>query len=127
VVAGALYWMYRQPRSITLLLKMVLLTIFAVVFLSQYRSPQYIVWFTPFAALLVAGDHRGILSFYAVQVLAFIEFPLAFWVLYVNQHYVTEWALGFFTLLFIAYGLLLWEAMKGPGIVDGIPEKKVAR
>jgi len=119
VIAGALYWMYKQPGSITRMVKLILITIFVLVFFSQYRSPQYIVWLSPFAALLVAGDRWGVLAFLGVQVLAYIEFPLMFWVLYVNDHYLTEWALGFFTVLFIAYGLMLWRAVQREDVRSG--------
>jgi hypothetical protein len=70
---------------------------------------------------LVAGDRWGALAFYAVQILAYIEFPLTFWVLYVNDHYLTEWALAFFTVLFISYGLLLWRAIQRADVRSGEP------
>jgi len=123
-VAGALYWMYRRPGSVPRMLKMILLVLFVLVFFIQYRSPQYSFWLLPFFALLVAGDLPGVLAFYGVQVLAYIEFPLAFGVLYVNDHYLNEWAMVFFTLLFVAYGLLLWRALKAPE-PPGAPAGKV--
>jgi hypothetical protein len=118
VIAGALYLMYRQPKNIALMLKMILSVIIVITAFSQYRSPQYIVWFTPFAALLVADDIRGILLFIGVQVLAYIEYPLGYGVLYVNDKYVSEWGLVFFTVFFLMIGLLLWRALKmeGPDI-----------
>jgi hypothetical protein len=112
VVLGALYLMYRQPKNIALMLKLILAVIITVIVFSQYRSPQYIVWFTPFAALLVADDIWGILIFIGVQVLGYIEYPLAYGVLYENDKYVSGGALLFFTVLFIMMGLLLWRASK---------------
>ena len=112
IVLWALYLMYRQPKNIALMLKLILAVIIVVTVFSQYRSPQYIVWFTPFAALLVADDIRGILLFIAVQVLAYIEYPLAYGVLYENTKYVSGGALPFFTVFFVMMGLLLWRAMK---------------
>jgi len=112
VIVGALYWLSLQPGNITRMIKMILLAIFVLVFFLQYRSPQYSVWMLPFVALLVAGDIVGILTFYWVQLLAFIEFPLTFWVLWVNDHYVSKWAPVFFTVLFISYGVLLWRALR---------------
>jgi hypothetical protein len=111
VLIGALYLMYYQPKNIVLMLKLILVVIIAVIVFSQYRSPQYIVWFTPFAALLVADDIRGIILFIGVQIIAYIEYPLAFGVLYVNDHYVSESALLFFTVFFLMIGLLLSRAM----------------
>jgi len=121
VIAGALYLMYRQPKNIALMLKLILAVIIVITAFSQYRSPQYIVWFTPFAALLVADDIRGILVFIGVQVLAYIEYPLAYGVLYINEKYVSGWALVLFTVLFIMIGLLLWRALlrEKPGVKRG--------
>ena len=112
VIAGALYLMYRQPKNIALMLKLILAVIIVITAFSQYRSPQYIVWFTPFAALLVADDIYGILLFIAVQILAYIEYPLGYGVLYVNDKYVSGWGLVFFTVFFLMIGLLLWRALK---------------
>jgi len=111
IILGAIYWMYRKPGSISRLVKMIFLSIFVLVFLIQYRSPQYTVWLMPFAALLVAGDAWGILIFFAVQVMEYLEFPLTFYSVWVNEHYVSGWAIPFFITFFIAYGLLLWRAM----------------
>ena len=116
VIAGALYLMYRQPKNIALMLKLILAVIIVLTAFSQYRSPQYIVWFTPFAALLVADDIRGILLFIAVQVLAYIEYPLGYGVFYVNEKYVSGWGLVFFTIFFLMIGLLLWQALKMEGM-----------
>jgi hypothetical protein len=112
VIAAALYLMYRQPENVALMLKLILAVIIVITAFSQYRSPQYIVWFTPFAALLIADDIRGILVFIAVQVLAYIEYPLGYGVLYVNDSYVSGWGLVFFTVFFLMIGLLLWRALK---------------
>jgi hypothetical protein len=110
VILGALYLMYQQPKNIRRMLGLILAVIIAVILLSQYRSPQYIVWFTPFAAVLVADDLWGICLFIAVQLLAYLEYPLAYGVLYANDKYVSDWAIWFFTLYFIMIGLLLWRA-----------------
>jgi hypothetical protein len=110
VIAGALYLMYRQPKNIALMLKLILAVLIVITAFSQYRSPQYIVWFTPFAALLVANDIRGILLFTAVQVMGYIEYPLGYGVFWVNDKYVSGWGLVFFTVFFLTIGLLLWRA-----------------
>jgi hypothetical protein len=74
-----------DPRR---LLELVLLLLFTAVFFSRFHSPQYILWLTPFLALLLAGSVRSILLFYLVQALVYIEFPLSFGVLWVNLSYV---------------------------------------
>jgi len=114
VFLGAVYWMSRNPGSETRMMKMVLLSLVVLIFFIQYRSPQYTAWLVPFAALLVAGDVPGILSFYLVQVLGYIEFPLSFRAVWVNQEWKSGWAPVLFVALFAAYGLLLWRAMKAP-------------
>lgn len=111
-ILGGWYYFYKKPKSIGLLLKMSLISIMALIFLLQYRSPQYEVWLMPIAALLLANNLRGILIFVGVQILSFIEFPIAFYTLYVNQQYISSWAVVFFTILFTAYGMLLWQALK---------------
>ena len=135
VIAGALYLMYQQPKNIALMLKLILAVIIVITAFSQYRSPQYIVWFTPFAALLVAEDIWGILVFIGVQVLAYIEYPLGYGVLYVNDKYVSGWGLVFFTVFFLTIGLLMWRALKmeGPyvksddGVIPGVKAPKKSR
>ena len=94
------------------MLKLILLTLVVLILFSQNRSPQYIVWFAPIAAILIAEDIWGILVFICLQIVAYIEFPLGYYVMYVNDHYTSEWALWFFTILFIVYALLIWRAMK---------------
>jgi hypothetical protein len=111
IVIMAMYWMYKQPRSITIMPKMILVTIFVIIFFSTFRSPQYVVWLSPFAALLVAEDIWGIIAFYGVQVLTIIEYPLTYGKLWENHRYLSGWAQGFFTVLFIVYGFLLWRAL----------------
>jgi hypothetical protein len=111
VVLGALYYFYTHPKTISLLLKTILLSLVAVIFLHQYRSPQYVVWLAPLFALLLADNLEGAATLFCVQFLSFVEFPLAFWFLYTNDKYVTPWAVIFFTIYFIAYGVLLWKAL----------------
>lgn len=117
VILWALYTAHKERESLPTTLKMILLSIFVVIFFSQYRSPQYIMWMTPIVALLIADDIYGILAFYAVQILAFIEFPYAFRVLYVNANYLSPWALPFFTLLFVSYAILMWRALRKRDVV----------
>jgi hypothetical protein len=125
IILWALYLMEQQPKNIARMLKLILAVIIVVTVFSQYRSPQYIVWFTPFAALLVADDITGILLFIGVQIMAYIEYPLAYGVLYENTQYVSGGALPFFTVLFTMMGLLLWRAlnMERPGLKEGKPQQ----
>ena len=115
VIGYAAFRLYTGKKTVSLLLKAILVSLMGLVFLWQYRSPQYIMWFMPVVALLIADLIEGILIFTIVQVLSYIEFPLAFYNLYTNAQYTSPWALVFFTIYFAAYGLLLWQALKFTG------------
>ena len=83
------------------LLKYILCALFAMVFFTRFHSPQYIVWFTPLLAILVADDVKTIGLFYAYQMLAFIEFPVMFNGWYTNLEYVNPaGSLGWYMTLF---------------------------
>jgi hypothetical protein len=81
-------WIIRNQKEKTLI-KLVALALFVIVFCMKYHSPQYILWFLPLVCLLVADTIAGIAMFYITQVVAYIEFPLAFGTLYVNSNYVS--------------------------------------
>ena len=102
----------KNPKN---LIKLVLCAIFCLVFFTKFHSPQYLVWFTPLLALLVADDIVKIVLFYITQIFAYIEFPLMFGKYYVNLNYTNpvgsaDWylTLGFFTLEYFAFFILLY-------------------
>jgi hypothetical protein len=108
----------REIREKTFL-KFVLCAIFCLVFFTRFHSPQYIVWFTPLLALLVADDLVKIGLFYTSQVLAYIEFPLMFGSWYTNLEYMNlpgtpGWTmtLFFFTIEFIVLITLMYYAVR---------------
>jgi hypothetical protein len=115
----------RDPKT---LLKVLLCAIFALVFFTKFHSPQYLVWFTPLLALLVADDLVKIIVFYVIQIFAYIEFPLMFGKYYVNLNYSNpvgsaDWYLTllFFTLQYLALLLLVYLIIRPPeGIVKKI-------
>ncbi|MFA4825945.1 MAG: hypothetical protein WC593_12405 [Methanoregula sp.] len=114
----------REPKT---LLKVLLCAIFSLVFFTKFHSPQYLVWFTPLLALLVADDLVKIILFYVTQVFAYIEFPLMFGKYYANLNYTNpagsaEWYLTllFFTLQYLALLLLMYVIIRPP---DGIIKK----
>lgn len=101
-----------KPKN---LIKFVLCALFSLVFFTKFHSPQYLVWFTPLLALLVADDIVKIVLFYITQIFAYIEFPLMFGKYYVNLNYInpvgaSDWylTLVFFSLEYIAFILLLY-------------------
>jgi hypothetical protein len=79
-------WMFR--RDIRSLIETVLIAIFTIAFCVRYHSPQYILWYLPFVAILVADSVVGVICFYAVQVALLLEFPMLFNVLYTNISYL---------------------------------------
>ncbi|MGB7787729.1 hypothetical protein [Methanoregula sp.] len=103
-------------------LKLVLCAIFCLVFFTKFHSPQYIIWFTPLLALLVADDLVKIGLFYLSQVFAYIEFPLIFKISYTNTQYVNPagssgWYLTllFFTLEYIVLITLMYLTLRPQG------------
>jgi hypothetical protein len=101
-------------RRPTTLLKTLLFALIAVIIFTKFHSPQYIVWYTPFLALLVADDPIKIGLFFLTQAFAYIEFPLMFNSYYVNLQYTNPvgssgWFLTllFFTLQYLALFILL--------------------
>jgi len=100
-------------------LKFVLCAIFGLVFFTKFHSPQYIVWFTPLLAILVADDLVKIGLFFLSQVLAYIEFPLMFGSWYTNLEYVNSagslrWylTLVFFTIEYLVLLALLYYTVR---------------
>ncbi len=114
------------------LLLFTFLTIFATIFLSKFYSPQYIVWLTPFFALFLAAHFKEAIMFYIIQIVAYIEFPILWGVLYENTQYVSEFgtsgwygAAGFFMMkfiivLFIIYHIIILNESFRKKVIPGI-------
>jgi hypothetical protein len=64
------------------LLYMIFLSIFVFILLNKEFSPQFLVWVTPFLALILHNSKKEISMFYLVQLIIFIEFPLLFNIVY---------------------------------------------
>jgi hypothetical protein len=108
-----------QKQEPAVLLKFILCAIMFIVLSFKVRSPGYIIWFTPLICILVADNLYKIGLFYVTQILAYIEFPVTFWMLwtnieYTNPIYSTNWylALALFTLEFSTILLLVWFAVE---------------
>lgn len=101
------------------LIKFVLCAIMIIVLSFKVRSPQYVVWFTPLMCILISDSVYKMGLFYFTQILAYIEFPLTFGLLwtnieYTNPVYSTNWyiALILFTLQFSGLVVLTWVAIE---------------
>jgi hypothetical protein len=111
-------------------LKLVLCSLFLLFVFTKFHSPQYIVWFTPLLAILVADDLVKIGLFYAAQVFAYIEFPLIFGSFYTNAQYVNPagspgWymTLIFFTVEYIVLIALVYFTVRPrEGIITKLKE-----
>ena len=103
-------------------MKFVLCAIFFLVFFTKFHSPQYIVWFTPLLAILVADDIVKTGLFYVSQLLAYIEFPLMFRNWYTNLEYTNPtgssgwyFTLAFFTVEYIVFIALMYYTVRPRG------------
>jgi hypothetical protein len=78
-----LYWYYRSPdtRPETLI-SCIFIAIFVFVLCNKVFSTNYIIWLTPFLALLLCRTPRHILLFYLVQVVMYLETPALFGIIY---------------------------------------------
>ena len=115
ILIGLMFYQYKNKKDVSILLKVILVAIMAIVFMIQYRSPQYNVWFVPIAALLLADRVWGVITFVGVQILCFIEFPVIWGSIYVNDNYTSPLALWFFTIYFIIMGVFLIMCLKFDG------------
>jgi hypothetical protein len=119
-----------SEKTPKILLKLVLCAIFCPVFFTKFHSPQYIVWFTPFLALLVSDNLIKIILFYIAQMFAYIEFPLMFGTYYVNLEYINPvgssgWylTLFFFTVEYLIFILLFYYIIRPKeGIISKLKE-----
>lgn len=107
-----------EKISRTDLLKLIVLSIFSVVFLMKYHSPQYLVWFTPFVCLLVVDRLYAMALFFFAQLVSYMEFPLLFGFLYTNVEYLNPVhsmgnliTLAFFCLEYLVLVLLIIVAV----------------
>lgn len=108
-----------QKQEPVVLLKFILCAIAIIVLSFKVRSPNYILWFAPFICILIADNIYKIGLFYITQLLAYIEFPLTFALLWDNTKYTnaifsTDWylALLLFTLEFSTLLILIWLAVE---------------
>jgi hypothetical protein len=119
VLISLFYLSFIYPeKNPTLLLELSLCALFAIIVFTRFHSPQYMMWFTPILCILVSGDVMKMGLFYLYQILAFIEFPLAWGYIYTNIAYAKELpspggqvALVFFTIEYIVIFYLVWKCI----------------
>ncbi len=88
----------------------ILFTLITLILCSKFHSPQYIVWITPFFALLLADLIHGIYLHYIIQIFGFLEFPILFNNYYTNLEYTCAVGTpGWYTIvLFFTAEILIW-------------------
>jgi hypothetical protein len=120
-MGSLIYLAYKAKSDAILLLSFTAIALVAIIAFSKYRSPQYMMWFTPILCILVAGNLRKMGVYYLLQFLWYLKFPLLFYVLYTNGEYtnpVGSWlwyaAALFFTVEYIILFYMVWLATEAP-------------
>ena len=120
------YYYSMKNTSAEYLCAFLFFSTFAFVILNKVFSPQYLLWITPFLAIFLARSGREIALFYAVQVWMYLEFPILYRSIYINDGYFIGDGNAFlsvpfifftvkFALLFIAFGAV-WLSLKHPDL-----------
>ncbi len=119
-----LLWYYYSTKntSADYLCAFLFFSTFAFIILNNVFSPQYILWITPFLAIFLAHSFKAVALFYAIQTWMYLEFPILYRSIYINDGYfigdagpLTSVPFIFFTvkfiLLFVAFGVI-WSSVK---------------
>ncbi len=99
---------------------------FTFIILNNVFSPQYILWITPFLAIFLVHSYKEVVLFYAVQAWMYLEFPLLYRSIYINDGYfigdgnpLTSVPFLFFTIKFILLFVTfttIWFSLKHPDL-----------
>jgi hypothetical protein len=115
-----LYWYYRHLDGTALTLTYALfLSVFAFVLFNKVLATYYIIWLTPFLALLLARSAKHILLFYLVQIIMFLETPVLLRIVYTpyKDYFVIEnstlsVSFVFYTVKFAIFFILLYVIVR---------------
>ena len=115
-----LYWYYRHLDGTALTLTYVLfLSVFTFVLFNKVLATYYIIWLTPFLALLLARSTKHILLFYLVQIIMFLETPVLLRIVYTpyKDYFVIENSMlsvsfVFYTVKFAIFFILLYVIVR---------------
>lgn len=124
LLLGYYYW--ARNTGAEYLCAFLFFSTFAFIVFNKVFSPQYLLWITPFLAIFLARSYREIALFYAVQAWMYLEFPILYRSVYVNDGYLVgdgsplaSVPFLFFTvkfiLLFVAFGAV-WLSQKHPNL-----------
>ena len=115
-----LYWYYRYLDETALTLTYVIfLSVFTFVLFNKVLSTYYIIWLTPFLALLLVRSMRHILLFYVIQIIMFVETPVLLHIVYTpyKDYFVIEnstlsVSFAFYTVKFAIFFILLYVIVR---------------
>jgi hypothetical protein len=111
------YFRYLNGKYITLI-SITGISLFFFVLVNKVGSPSYLVWITPFLALLLINSHKQILLFYLVQGVVYLEAPILLGIVYAPRpryavlvNAVPSIGFTFYTLkfaiFFVVFGVLI--------------------
>jgi hypothetical protein len=120
VLAALLYCAYAlKKKDPVLLLRMILIALVAIIACSKYHSPQYMMWFTPVLCILVSGEFVQVITYFFLQLIWYLKFPILFYRLYINDSYLYPLptiqgyeTLLFFTLEYFILFYLVWSVIE---------------
>jgi hypothetical protein len=75
------YFRYLDKEPLTLVY-LIFMSLFFFVLTNKVFSPNYLIWLTPFLALILMQSPRRILLFYLAQVIVYLETPVLFNIVY---------------------------------------------
>ncbi len=120
------YYYSTKNTSVEYLCAFLFFSTFVFVILNNVFSPQYILWITPFLAIFLIHSYKEVILFYAIQIWMYLEFPILYRSIYINDGYfigdanpLTSVPFLFFTvkfiLLFISF-YVIWSSLRHPGL-----------
>ncbi|MDD3932899.1 MAG: hypothetical protein PHP55_03495 [Methanoculleus sp.] len=120
------YYYSAKNTSAEYLCAFLFFSTFAFVIFNKVFSPQYLLWITPFLAIFLARSYKEIALFYAIQAWVYLEFPILYRSIYINDGYfvgdsspLASVPFLFFTIKFIlllaAFGMV-WISLKHPDL-----------
>ena len=120
------YYYSTKNTSAEYLCAFLFFSTFAFIILNNVFSPQYILWITPFLAIFLVHSYKEVALFYAIQAWMYLEFPLLYRSIYINDGYfigdaspLISTPFFFFTvkfiLLFIAFSVV-WSSLRHPNL-----------
>jgi hypothetical protein len=130
LVAGELvllYWYFRylDGRPLTLVY-LVCMALLLFVLINKVFSACYLIWLTPFFALLLVHSPRKILLFYLAQIIIYLETPVLFGIVYgpltfgadprlyysVLENSLPSFSFIFYTIKFAIFFGILWVCIR---------------